>query len=190
MESFSTFVIDNPDKIDLELLNNGKQGFMKQMDIYDEKIGIIAKQLFDEKIFDNMRDFTNRLDIFQKLTNEETVIENENDEKNMVNKFINNMYDITNNIEQKIKASEICEQVETYLENNSGNFKRGSVSFRNKLSKYLLDMGLQKKRFGDGFYYYGMVLKNFYSNIEINDNLISRLEEERTNDIARFFHNN
>jgi hypothetical protein len=35
--------------------------------------------------------------------------------------------------------------------------------FRNRLSTYLKDLGLQKKRYNDG-YYYGIVPKDMYSN--------------------------
>ena len=32
--------------------------------------------------------------------------------------------------------------------------------FKNRLSKYLKDLGLEKKRFNDGYYYYGIKVKN------------------------------
>jgi arginine repressor len=37
------------------------------------------------------------------------------------------------------------------------------TGFKNRLSNYLKDLGLQKKRYNDGYYYYGIVKKeNFF----------------------------
>jgi hypothetical protein len=45
------------------------------------------------------------------------------------------------------------------------------ISFRTRLSKYLKDLGLKKKRFNDGIYYYGIQLKEpVYNQSKINLN--------------------
>jgi len=187
----STFILEEPDEIDLNLLLSQKQTFTNKIQIYDNKIIVIAKELFDEKIFDNEEKFNERLEMFKKLTTEEKVIENEIDEKILVQKYMTDTFNITENLEDKLKASYICELVENYLEYNISGFKPGNISFRNKLSKYLLDMGLKKKRFGDGFYYYGLKFIPFPKNNENNnenfEDSFQKIIEKRTNDLFSFY---
>lgn len=54
-------------------------------------------------------------------------------------------------------------------------------SFRNKLSKYLLDIGLKRKRFSDGFYYYGLKDK------EVGERDLKEIEKARNEDVELFF---
>jgi hypothetical protein len=41
--------------------------------------------------------------------------------------------------------------------------------FRTRLSKYLKDLGLQKKRYNDGFYYYGIVENQPIYHVNVRD---------------------
>ena len=55
---------------------------------------------------------------------------------------------------------------------NSNIVKIGSdkiAGFRTRLSKYLKDLGLQKKRYNDGFYYYGIVEKQTIYHVNVRD---------------------
>ena len=158
-DSHSTFLINNPKTIDINLLGKKKQGFKKCLELNENKLVEIAKQLFNETIFNNEQDFTDKINMFNKLTNccVESFSKNK-EEKELIEEYINDKYIITDNINEKIKASDICHEIENFLnKKNPSIFKIGDISFRNRLSKYLLDSGLKKKRFGNGFYYYGLI---------------------------------
>ena len=194
-DDISTFILENPDSNDHELLNRNAQKFTNAIEISDDKVGIIAKQLFDEVIFDDKLEYNETLEVFKKIVAKENIIHDTIDERELVYKFIKNTYDITESVENKVKASDLCEKVEYYLEYNIDGFKKGRVSFRNRLSKYLLDIGLKKKRFTEGFYYYGLMNKNVLqaqyniSEDEFNntDNIIKRMEKLRDRDIDVLF---
>ena len=56
--------------------------------------------------------------------------------------------------------------------------------FRNRLSNYLKEIGLQKKRYNDGYYYYGIVAKDFVRYKSSINNIhdiksIKEIEKER-----------
>ena len=54
------------------------------------------------------------------------------------------------------------------------------IPFRNRLSKQLLSFGLQKKRFNDGYYYYGLVHKtNEYTSENIEEYIVFRENLEK-----------
>lgn len=76
-------------------------------------------------------------------------------EEQLVVYYIKNNYLFTDSISDRIKASVIADNIQhTVL---TGQKCRGGFALR--LSKYLSELGLKKKRFNDGFYYYGMILK-------------------------------
>ena len=58
------------------------------------------------------------------------------------------------------------------------------AGFKNRLSNYLKELNLQKKRYSDGYYYYGIVKK---APIKVNENefrditYITDIIEERNN---------
>jgi hypothetical protein len=53
------------------------------------------------------------------------------------------------------------------------------AGFRTRLSKYLKDIGLQKKRYNDGFYYYGIIKKpsNDYNIFNFNGPKLDIMDE-------------
>jgi hypothetical protein len=61
--------------------------------------------------------------------------------------------------------------------------------FKNRLSKYLKDLGLEKKRFNDGYYYYGIKVKNNgyaeFSTEPLVDSVSKRIRQ-RMEEEARF----
>ena len=59
------------------------------------------------------------------------------------------------------------------------------TGFKNRLSQYLKDIGLKKKRYNDGYYYYGIVKKtnvpistNNYTGVSLQD-LFKKTIEKR-----------
>ena len=51
--------------------------------------------------------------------------------------------------------------------------------FQTRLSRYLKDLGLLKKRYNDGYYYYGIQYKKFEANIKITEEEIKKFVCER-----------
>lgn len=84
-------------------------------------------------------------------------------EKQRVTSYLHFNYTINDSQEPEFrkKAQDIAEELERDL-----NIPRGeSNSFRIRLSSYLLEMGLKKKRFSFGYYYYGLAKKQHLTNI-------------------------
>ena len=75
--------------------------------------------------------------------------------ENRVKNYIYNVFNITNNINNKVKANKINEELQKEFKIEPSN----KISFRNKLGPILENIGLQKHRFSDGNYYYGLVRK-------------------------------
>ena len=57
------------------------------------------------------------------------------------------------------------------------------IGVRNRLSNYLLELGLQKKRFSDGFYYYGIIKKDNFKLDLKNENILDEIIKKRISDI-------
>ena len=62
--------------------------------------------------------------------------------------------------------------------------------FRTRLSKYLKDIGLKKKRYNDGFYYYGIVDRmnkfNLDNNSSTNKQFIEEIKKKRNDDFLSY----
>ena len=85
-------------------------------------------------------------------------------EENEVKKYISSNYTINNNIINKMKAATLHDMI---VNSKCLSFDQSKINgFKTRLSKYLKDLGLQKKRYNDGFYYYGI-----YSKFEVNNKL-------------------
>ena len=177
----SSFLIKNPDNIDNELLNSEKCGFKKYYEFSIEKDNIDFIKMINTLLSYNVtdeNDLKKKNDLITNLYNQykndmKTKTEFEN-----IKDFITNSYDINDNINDKIKASDILTIIENYFcKTNNTNFIKGDIHFRNKLSKYLTYLGLKKKRLSDGIYYFGLVLKDntkYKNNCKVdyyNDNL-------------------
>jgi hypothetical protein len=66
--------------------------------------------------------------------------------------FIEQRYEILDDLNYKIKASVLCQEIARNLLYDPVTAQALGV----RLSNYLKDMGLQKKRYNDGYYYYGL----------------------------------
>ena len=79
------------------------------------------------------------------------------EEAKTVKSFLKNRYKISSDINHKMKASVIYDII---IKDESCIIDKLKISdFKNRLSVYLKDIGLQKKRYNDGYYYYGIVDK-------------------------------
>ena len=100
-------------------------------------------------------------------------------EENQVKKFLNSKYTIDDDVNHKMKASTLYDII---INSKIVKIENEKISgFRTRLSKYLKDIGLQKKRYNDGFYYYGIVEKpNKFTAVctSFRDNKITTTLEE------------
>lgn len=146
--SHISFIIDNPDKDDLQLLENCVCGYKKYIefenDEIDNNINISLITLFDKKCFDDEKSFIGEVEMFKKL------YKIDNSLKRDVKTFILTNYTITDNINDKMKAIDLFNEIYKFLKIEE------KINIRNKLTNFLLDIGLKKKRYNDGIYYYGL----------------------------------
>jgi hypothetical protein len=146
--SHISFIIDNPDKDDLQLLENCVCGYKKYIefenDEIDNNINISLITLFDKKCFDNEKSFLGEFEMFKKLYKIDDSL------KKDIKTFILTNYNITNIINDKMKATDLFNEIYKFLKIEE------KINIRNKLINFLLDIGLKKKRYNDGIYYYGL----------------------------------
>ena len=192
-----TFIKLNPNSTELNFLKNNKYNFNIELKLKIKK----NKQLVD--IINNIANdkyYSHEDELKQKINNINDIINNnnhiiqKNEEELKVKTIINNLFIINNDIRDKIKANELFKIVESEL--ISINFKiDNSISFRNRFSKYLINLGLQKKRFKDGFYYYGLINKfktdNNQYNLDsknlidlTNENILDILNKKRQEELS------
>lgn len=160
---FNTFTNSSlivSDEKDIELINIIKKdlGFEEIMELkeftYDK---YLVESLFKNKIFENREQFNNTVDTFNKINsnNDDIVMENK------VKKYINDVYNISNDKQYKIKATVLMNELIEHID-PSNKIKINNI--RNKLSKCMINAGLTKKRFTDGMYYYGLERKEHMKN--------------------------
>lgn len=83
---------------------------------------------------------------------DETMIVNKEEIK--IKKFLQSKYILDNDINRKMKASALCDAI---LDAKIVQVPPNKLAaFKTRVSKYLKDLGLEKKRYNDGIYYYGI----------------------------------
>jgi len=146
--SHMSFIIDNPDKYDLQLLESNICGYKKyfefENDEIDSNINITLISLFHKKYFDDEKSLIEKIDSFKELFNIDDSL------KRDIKTFILTNYNITNIINDKMKATDLFNEIYKFLKIEE------KINIRNKLTNFLLDIGLKKKRYNDGIYYYGL----------------------------------
>jgi hypothetical protein len=175
-----SFIIKNPTINELKILNNKKHGFELYYEFnLNKNNDQIIKKIFDKITFDNKQDFIEELKTLELIIKQNTKENKFIIEKKKIIDFININYKITNNIKDKIKANELFK----IITNSSNTLNKEDIGLRNRLSNYLLELGLQKKRFSDGFYYYG-IIKKFNININLqNTNILEDIINKRQNEL-------
>jgi len=135
----------------------------------NDKYNLILEELITENMYCNKILIEQKLDSFESLYDIKKINENEK-EKSIIIFYIKQNYIISDNINKRIKVSILMEEVEKELKINNPNL-------RYNFANYLNDIGLQKKRYSDGMYLYGIETK---ANAKINDknNKITNKEVE------------
>jgi hypothetical protein len=178
-----SMIIKNPDEDELYAIQNYNQyGFIKVFSILTNNKDVIdfIDRNFNILDFNNIDELNIRLisiSEYIELSNKNIIIDNSsefNEEKNVKNYFKKN-YTINNDINNKMKASILHD----LIMNHTFVLDKNKLSgFKNRLSRYLKELGLEKKRYNDGFYYYG-IKANTDNTILDFQNLHINLYEER-----------
>lgn len=115
----------------------------KSVDILNELIG--------DNMYSDKASFQKKLDAFESLYDVKGINQNE-EEKSQILFYIQQNFIISDDVSKRIKVSTLLEEVTKDLCINNPNLK---YTFANNLSV----LGLQKKRFTDGMYLYGIESK-------------------------------
>jgi hypothetical protein len=157
-----SFVLQNPKKEEIELIKNSeKYGFINLtnietnngeiVELINNNFGLCSFNSIAElnlklnAFSENIEYIYNHVNINNKYANEETKVKS----------FIKYNFTIDNNIENRMKSSLLYDTIISCKIIN----KEDIPSFKIRLGKYLQDIGLEKKRYSDGIYYYGIKSK-------------------------------
>lgn len=159
-----TITIENPHVDILHVIKNHSEfGFVKLFGIETNNKDIVSfiEREFDKTQFNDIDEINKKLLVTSQYIEFANKHNNSNNmvssEENLVKKFLNSKYTFDDDINHKMKASALYDIIINSKVVKIDNDKL--TGFRTRLSKYLKDIGLQKKRYNDGFYYYGIVEK-------------------------------
>jgi hypothetical protein len=189
-----TLCVFNPTAEEEYIINNHPEyGFIKLFKIKtdnQEIINVIEKGYNNhqfntiEEINEHLEIISQYIDFANKHSKNDTSI---SAEERQVKAYITSFYEINNNIENKMKASALYDII---LNSKSVLIDQSKLGgFKNRLSKYLKDLGLEKKRFNDGYYYYGIKVKNNgYAEVSTEPlvDCVSKRIKQRMEEEARF----
>jgi hypothetical protein len=161
---FQTVVVIEPDYETLKtIFDYSEYGFIELFTLKtdNDDIEMYLNKQYNGVVFNNAKELN------QMLTSTSQFIEYSNnkqktnkqllEEEKSVKHYLTKHYDITNDINNKIKAKVLYD---TILNEDSCCVDRTKIAgFKNRLSNYLKELNLQKKRYSDGYYYYGIVEK-------------------------------
>lgn len=163
-----TLVIKNPEKDCLHIIKNHPEfGFVKLFNFTTSNDNIInfIENEYNKVLFNNVDEINKKLLVtsqyieFANKVNDSNILTSS--EENVVKRYLTYKYSINNDINHKMKASTLHDIV---INSSAVKIEPDKLAgFKTRLSKYLKDMGLQKKRYNDGFYYYGIVEKTIIS---------------------------
>lgn len=159
-----TLTIKNPDQNILHIIKNHSEfGFVKLFDYPTKNSDIInfIEREFNKVSFNDIEEVNKKLLVTSQYIDFSNKQKNSNmkatNEEQLVKKYFNSKYLINDNINNKMKASTLYDII---INSNAITIEENKLAgFRTRLSKYLKDLGLQKKRYNDGFYYYGIIEK-------------------------------
>lgn len=164
---FQTVVLVNPDLIMIEtLFDYTEYGFIELFTINtnNDEIELLVKKQYDSVIFNGIEELNQTLmttsQFVEFIKTKQQTNSSLFEEEKTVKEYFKNHFILSSDINNKMKASTLYDIIIT---TNICKFDDESTklsNFRNRLSKYLTDLGLQKKRYNDGYYYYGISFVN------------------------------
>ncbi len=145
------------------LENHPEYGFIKlfTIDTSNENIINYVKNNFNKKSFTdiaelnlNLKQASDYITYTNKCTNKQSNLARE---KDIIINYFKDNFTINTDISSRVKASILHEHISKNKMLNIEVDKQGA--FKNRLSQYFKEIGLEKKRYNDGFYYYGIIDK-------------------------------
>lgn len=157
-----TLVIKNPEKYCLHIINyHSEFGFIKLFNISTSNENVInfIQNEYNAVLFNDINEINKKLLVTSQYIEVNDLNAFSYCEESVVKKYLTNKYTIDNDVNHKMKASALYDIL---ISSNAIKIDADKLAgFKTRLSKYLKDIGLQKKRYNDGFYYYGIVEKRF-----------------------------
>ncbi len=180
--NLNTIVIDNINSQENEIIERYTEyGFIKLFDIEtnNELVKTFILNTFNANFFNNKEEINKLLKVTQDFVGIYNKLDKENskvyDEQLQIRNYLEANFIIDDNIENRIKFTDLCSLIENSPCINISKTKLRGL--KNRLSGYLKNLGLQKKRYNDGYYYYG--IKTKYSNERPVDTLLNECKIER-----------
>ncbi len=175
-----TLCIINPNSLILDILkNNAEFRFIKLFNVTTNNTDILkfVKNEFDKKQFYDVDEVNQKLNITSQYID---FFNKHNDscEEIIVKKIINSLLTVDNN-NNKIKSSILHDVIKSKAM-TVNNYNNG---FKNRIPKYLKDLGLEKKLEKDGYYYYGIRYKFNKNNNKITQQDIDEYIKDRKDPI-------
>jgi hypothetical protein len=151
--------------------------------ISDKSVEIL-KELIHNNMYCEKTTIQKKLDAFESLYDIAKINQQE-DEKSLIIFYIKQNYIISDDVTKRIKVSVLLEEVETEL-------KICNTNLRHNFANYLYDIGLQKKRYADGMYLYGIESKanakiNNLKIVKLTNNDYNKLLKERSKEIDEIY---
>ena len=161
---FQTVTVIDPDLDTLtSIFEYSEYGFIELFSIKtdNDEIELFLNKQYNGNIFNNSTEINQSLVSTSQFIEFSNNKQNDNkqllEEEKSVKHYLNTFYDITNDIDNKIKAKVLYDILTK--EKLCVIDKTKLAGFKNRLSNYLKELNLQKKRYSDGYYYYGIVKK-------------------------------
>jgi hypothetical protein len=179
-----TLVVVDPSLIILEIIDKYTEyGFIELFTIKTENVDIenIINKQFNTILFNDVEELNEMLkSISQFIEFAKSKQSNTSGllmEEQSVKTYLKTYFDITDDIGNKMKASALYD---TVLSSVMCKINKTKLSgFKNRLSQYLKEIGLQKKRYNDGYYYYGIIYKNQDKSCGYKTNPLNDVQIER-----------
>lgn len=180
--NLNTIVVKEINDKQNEIINNYTEyGFIKLFDILtnNELVkGFIhntyANNKFNDKdeIIKLLGVTSDFIKIYNKLDKENSKVL---DEQTQIKNYLETNFIIDDDINNRIKFTELLSLIENSPLIDIDKMKLKGL--RNRLPNYLKNLGLNKKRYNDGYYYYG--IKSKYSQEKTTQTLYSECKNER-----------
>jgi hypothetical protein len=179
-----TLCIVNPSSyIPYILKNHTEFGFIKLFNLATNNKYILqfVKNEFDKFQFNDIDELNQKLNVTSQyidFSNKQNDINMTNiNEEFEVKKYIKSSFLISNDINNKISAFTLYDII---IKSKIVKIEQSKTNgFKNRLSKYLKDLGFEKKRYDDGYYYHGISSKMTIFNKPIEQIDIDNYIKER-----------
>lgn len=185
------------DGVNFRNCSRGLHGFLKlftEFELVAENVSSHEnlKSLFHRRTYETVSDVKTKYEAFQCLYGCPKVKESDpnsdciliSSERDRVAKLLADNYDISDSIDDRIKASELYIEIAHMIYPMNFNFTNGGVStFKKRISGYLVENTLKKKRFSDAYYFYGIRRKVKESSVMPS---LEEVEARRVNEITKF----